>query len=66
MVEKNITPDKRAYLDRPAVEAEEAAHHGNIRAVYANTKKDTSSCFQKGSPLSVFKLRGNNIAVHPW
>ena len=35
---KNIRADKRAYLDSLVVGAEEAAHHGNMRAVYANTK----------------------------
>ena len=39
MVKMNITADKKAYLDCLAVEAEEAAHHGNMRAVYANTRK---------------------------
>ena len=38
MVKKNIRADKRAYLDTLALEAEEAAHHGNMTAVYANTK----------------------------
>ena len=38
MVRKNIRADKIAYLDSLAVEAEEAAHRGNIRTVYANTK----------------------------
>ena len=38
MVKKNIRADKRAYLDSLAVEAEEAAHHGNMRAVYATQK----------------------------
>ena len=38
MVKKNIRAGKRAYLNMLAVEAEEAANHGNMRAVYANTK----------------------------
>ena len=39
IVKKNIRADKTAYLDSLAVEAEEAARHGNMRAVYANTRK---------------------------
>ena len=39
MVKKNIRADKRVYLDSLAVEVEEAAHHGNMRTVYAKTKK---------------------------
>ena len=46
MVKKNIRADKRAYLDNLAAEAEEAAHHGSIRAVYANSKK-LSGIFNK-------------------
>ena len=39
MVRKKIRADKRSYLDSLGVEAEEAAHHSNMRAVYANIKK---------------------------
>ena len=38
---KNFRADKRAYLDSLAVEAEEAPYHGNVRAVYAITKKNS-------------------------
>ena len=38
MVKKKVRADKRAYLDSLAVEAEDSAHHGNVRAVYATTK----------------------------
>ena len=39
MTRKKMGADKRAYLDSLAVEAEEAAHHGNMRVVYAKTRK---------------------------
>ena len=45
MVKMNIRADKRSYLDS-LVEAEEATRHGNMRAVYANTKK-LSGIFRK-------------------
>ena len=38
MVKKNIRGDKRAYLDSLAIKTQEAAHHGNMKAVYANKK----------------------------
>ena len=39
MAKKSIRADKSAYLGMPRCrEAEEAAHHGNMRVVYANTK----------------------------
>ena len=39
MVSKITRADNIAYLNSPAVEADEAAHHGNMTPVYANTKK---------------------------
>ena len=46
MVKRRIRADMRAYLDRLAVAVEEAAHHGNPKAVDANTKK-LSGIFNK-------------------
>ena len=43
MAKKTIRTDKRAYLDMLVVEAEEGAHHGNMRAVCANTNKKPTS-----------------------
>ena len=50
MVKKNIRADKRAYLDSLAVEAEEAAHHGNMRAVYTNTKSSLEYSTNRRDP----------------
>ena len=38
VVRKNIRADKGVYLDSLAIEAEEAAHRGNMKTIYANTK----------------------------
>ena len=50
MVKKNIRADERAYLDSLAVEAEEAAHHGNKRTVCPNTKKLYAIVYKQRDP----------------
>ena len=50
MVKKNIRADKKAYLDSLAVEAKEAAHHGNTRAIFANTKSSLEYLTSRKDP----------------
>ena len=57
MAKKNIRADKRAYCDSLAVEPEEAAHHGNMRAVHANTQ--TKHC-------GIFCLARETHKRHKW
>ena len=50
MVKKNIKANTRAYLDSLAVEIEEAAHQGNTRAVYTNTKRSLEYLVSQRDP----------------
>ena len=50
MVKKNIRADKRAYLNSLAVETEEAAQHGNIRAVFANIESSLEYLTSRRDP----------------
>ena len=61
MVKKNTIADKRACLDGQAEETEEAAHHGNMRAVYSSIT-NLSGIFNM-MELSLFILLGGNSST---